>query len=194
MWRAISIIKKFRLIDCYSTNIWEVNLPMGLSCRKKKITTLQSPSATGVTGWLGPFLILWSQIILSHYRTSLIGHLACEFFFRRKMRREQISFNVVVGECAEAEGIRNEPSHPVTPVADGDCKVTRLTYCVLHWNCDTNTRFTAKSALFFKRAERIRGLKRGYFPPSKTSSRISRQFSDCVTSTWTTLYMIILTT
>ena len=33
------------------------------------------------------------------------------------MRREQISFNVEVSECAEAEGIKNEQNHPVTPVA-----------------------------------------------------------------------------
>ena len=38
------------------------------------------------------------------------------------LKREQISFSVE-SECVEAGGIRNEPSHPVTPVADGDCKV-----------------------------------------------------------------------
>ena len=33
---------------------------------------------------VGSFLVLWIPIILSHSRTSLIGQLACELFFRDK--------------------------------------------------------------------------------------------------------------
>ena len=47
-------------------------------------TLLPSEREVRSTLGLGSFLILWSQIILSHYRTSLIGQLACELFFRGK--------------------------------------------------------------------------------------------------------------
>ena len=62
-------------------------------------------------------------------------------------------------------------------------KVTRLTYCLPHRNCDTNTRITANSAFFSCSAFRSRGQGHRPLSPSQILSAASRKKSDSVSET-----------